>query len=186
MKKATCLLSLSLLLALPLACGGSKTPAPGTAAQAEPGAKPVSLADPAALLTKADAEAVLGAPAGAPETRDNPMGQKIVFYSPAESGKSVRFVQLSLVQTGAMPDKMRANGQSAPKLFADTAQLLGNTKEMPGLGDKAFWGGRGLKAGAGLHVLKGETYFTVGVAMGDEQADLQAAEKLARQILTRL
>ena len=145
-----------------------------------------ALVDPAMLVTKADVEAVLGAAVKDPKVTTNPMGQKTVFYSPAAEGTKVRYVQISLNQTAAMPERMTKNGMSAPRLFADTAKMLSDLKEVPGLGDKAFWGGSGLKPGAGLHVLKGHAYFAVDVALGNEQACRQAAEKLARQALSRM
>ncbi|MEW6364311.1 MAG: hypothetical protein AB1714_06685 [Acidobacteriota bacterium] len=145
-----------------------------------------ALVDPAVLLTKADAEAVLGTPVKDPEATANPMGQKIVHYSPAAQGTKVRYVQISVNQTAAMPERMRKNGMSAPKLFEDSARLLSGVQMLTGFGDKAFWGGSGLKAGAGLHVLKGDVYFSVDVALGSEQADRQAAEKLAKLALSRM
>jgi hypothetical protein len=145
-----------------------------------------TLVDPAVLLTKADAEAILGTPVKDPEVTTNPMGQKILHYSPAAQATKVRYVQISVNQTAAMPERMTKNGMSAPKLFADSAKLLGEVQVLSGFGDKAFWGGSGLKAGAGLHVLKKDVYFSIDVALGSEQADRQAAEKLAKQALSRM
>jgi len=145
-----------------------------------------TLVDPAALLTRADAEAVLGTPVKDPEVTTNPMGQKILHYSPVAQGTRVRYVQISVNQTAAMPNRMTRNGMSGPKLFEDSAKLLGTVQRLSGFGDKAFWGGSGLKAGAGLHVLKGDVYFSIDVALGNEQADRQAAEGLAKQALSRM
>lgn len=160
---------------------GTATDGPKTA-----GSESTSLVDPAVLVTKADAEAALGVPVKDPEVVTNPMGQKILNYAAAAEGRQAGMVQVSVNQTAAMPERMRRNGQSAPKLFEDSAGLLGEVKPVPHLGDKAFWGGSGLRAGAGLHVLKGEVYFIVSVSMGSEEADFAAAEKLARQALVRL
>lgn len=144
------------------------------------------LVDPAVLVTRADAEAVLGTSVEEPAMTTNPMGQRILHYSAAAQGTKVRFVQISVSQTAAMPEKMIRNGMSAPKLFDDSVKLLGAVQMVSGVGDKAFWGGSGLKAGAGLHVLKGDVYFSVVVVLGNEQANREAAEKLARQALSRM
>jgi hypothetical protein len=145
-----------------------------------------TLVDPAVLLTRADAEAVMGTPVKDSTVTTNPMGQKILHYSPVTEGTKVRYVQISVNQTAAMPDRMTRNGMSAPKLFEDSARLLGAVQQVSGFGDKAFWGGSGLKAGAGLHVLKGDVYLSIDVALGNEQADRQAAEGLAKQALSRM
>ncbi len=146
-----------------------------------------ALVDPAVLLTRADAEAALGAPVKVPEVTTNPMGQKILHYTPAAQGTKVRYVQISVSQTAAMPARMTRNGMSAPKLFENSLRLLGTSAQnLTGFGDKAFWGGSGLKAGAGLHVLKGDVYFSIDAALGNEQADRTAAEKLAKQALGRM
>ncbi|MBP7866367.1 MAG: hypothetical protein KA419_10490 [Acidobacteria bacterium] len=186
-----CLVVLGMLMCFEGCGGGNKVSESGGAVTATDGPRgtgPESLAlvDPAVLVTKADAEAALGASVKDPEVVTNPMGQKILTYTAVTEGRQAGQVQVSVNQTVAMPEKMRRNGQSAPKLFDDSASLLGEVKPVPNLGEKAFWGGTGLRAGAGLHVLKGEVYFTVGVSLGSEEADFTASEKLARQALERL
>jgi len=173
---------LPLFLLTVVACGGSTS----SESAAAPGPAATALVDPAVLLTKADAEAVLGTPVKDPEVITNPMGQKILNYKPVAEGTQVRYVQISVNQTAAMSERMIKNGMSAPKLYDDSVKLLGGVEQVSGFGDKAFWGGSGLKAGAGLHVLKGQVYFSIDVALGDEQADRQAAEKLAKQALGRM
>ncbi len=142
--------------------------------------------DPAQLLTKDDAEKLLGEAVGDPEIVENSMGQKVYNYAPAKEGTAVRFVQLSLVQTAAMPDKLIDSGYTAAKLYDDSIDLLDEAKEINDLGDRAFWGGSGLKMGAGLHVLQGDVYFIISAALGNETDDYDNCRQLAEEVLNRL
>ena len=54
------------------------------------------------------------------------------------------------------------------------------------IGDKAYWGGSGLKLGAGLHVVYKDAYFTIQAATGEDEKNLITAKKLADAVLTRL
>ena len=73
------------------------------------GANP--LVDPAVLVTRADAEAALGTSVEEPAMTTNPMGQRILHHSAAAQGTKVRFLQISVSQTAAMPEKMIRNGK---------------------------------------------------------------------------
>lgn len=174
-KSALCTLLLSLALAA--GCGSDQDkPAPAAA-----------MADPCALVTTAEVEAALGLAVQPPETKQthNPLGQTICFYAAAGEDK-VRFVQVSLVRTQGMTPQMREQGYSAARLFEDTKALLQSPQEVPGLGQAAFFGGSGLKAGAGLHVLRQDAYLTITVAGSDGQHDLAQAKALAATALQRL
>ncbi|HQD91544.1 MAG TPA: hypothetical protein PLP71_11105 [Syntrophomonadaceae bacterium] len=148
--------------------------------------KTSALVEPAQLLTKQEAEEILGEPVKDAKVNTNPIGQIILFYEPVAETTSLRYVQLSVNQTAAMPEAMRESGSSAATLFADSKKLLEQAETVSGLGDDAFWGGSGLAAGAGLHVLKGDVYFTIDAALGDDAASREAAEKQAEKILSRL
>lgn len=170
--------ALALLLALAAGCSGeSDKPAPAAAAAV----------DPCGLVTLAEAEAALGQAVLPPETRktNNPLGQVICFYAATAEDK-VRFVQLSLVRDQGMAPQMRQQGYSAARLFQDTKALLENPQEVPGLGQAAFFGGSGLKAGAGLHVLQRDAYLTITVASSDGEHNLAQAKLLANKALERL
>lgn len=91
-----------------------------------------------------------------------------------------------IITTADMTEKMQEGGYNAARLYEDSLKLLEDAQEVKGLGEKAFWGGNGLKMGAGLHVLDGDVYFSITVALGEEEADLQAAKKLAPKVLKRL
>lgn len=145
-----------------------------------------ALVDPTQLLTKQEAEEILGEPVKEAKVNSNPIGQQILFYEPVNETASMRYVQLSVNQTAAMPEAMRESGSSAATLFADAKTLLEQAETVSGLGDDAFWGGSGLAAGAGLHILKGDVYFTIDAALGNDVASREAAEKQAERILNRL
>lgn len=166
-----------LWLALATGCGGDQDQAAPAAAQA----------DPCSLVTVAEVEAALGQAVQPPETKQthNPLGQAICFYAATGEDK-VRFVQVSLVRSQGMTAQMRAQGYSAARLFEDTKALLQEPQEVPGLGQAAFFGGSGLKAGAGLHVLAQEAYLTITVAGSDGRHDLAQAQALAVKALQRL
>lgn len=143
--------------------------------------------NPCSLLTVQEAAQAMGRPAKAvvSKTKTNPIGQRICFWDVPDDSQ-MRFVQVSLVCTSAMPKGMTKSGYNAARLFADSKKLLGRPPAAPGLGREAFWGGSGLKAGAGLHVLAGECYFTVSAAGGAPGQALPRAKKLAAKILSRL
>ncbi|MEW5912954.1 MAG: hypothetical protein AB1814_10390 [Thermodesulfobacteriota bacterium] len=134
------------------------------------------------ILTQADAQGVLGQNVKSAMSRGpNAIGQSICFYE-VTKGTAVRYVQLSLTLP---PPAMRKN-MNAAQLFAQTKASVQGAQSVPGVGDKAFWGGSGLKAGAGLHVLKGDYYLTVDVASGDPARNLDQAKKLAAELIKRL
>ncbi len=144
------------------------------------------LLNPADLVSQADAEAILGEAVGEPEISESPVGT-VCFYSPLTEGTQVRFVQLSLHQTGAFTDAMQNNGYTAARLYDDSIALLDTVQQIDGLGGRAFWGGSGLQAGAGLHVLQSDDlYFSITVGLGNETDDLEAAQALAEQVLDKI
>ena len=166
----------AVLFGLALACGEAE--APGDKAGA---------LDPCRLVTRAEAAQALGQEVGPAEHRvtGNALGQVICLYPAVREGE-LHFVQLSVVRDqGLAPDLLRA-GYSAARLFADTRRLLKGVRAVEGLGVEAFWGGSGLKAGAGLHLLAAGVYLNLTVASGDPRRDLAAARELAARILQRL
>ncbi|MGE5405177.1 MAG: hypothetical protein ACM3PP_09560 [Candidatus Saccharibacteria bacterium] len=176
---------LVLVLTLQVGCGGSNvSDTSGTKNEAQSDSSAVI--DTSKLLTKADVEAVLGAPAKEQPVKTNVMNQKIYFFEPVKQGTQVRFVQLSVVQTSEMPEKLTKYGTNAKSLFADTTKMIEGATPVPGIGDKAVWGGHGLKMGSGLHILKGDVYLNIDVGLGDGPKDLEAEKKLAKIVLDRM
>ncbi len=143
--------------------------------------------NPCLLVSQEEAAKAMGGPVKAGQLKGaaNPLGQSICFYD-GQADTSLRFVQISLVATQNMNANLRESGYNAAKLFKDSKKLLGKPKKISGLGEDAFWGGSGLKAGAGLHVLGKDAYLNITVASGDGKRDLEAAKTLAEKALERL
>lgn len=111
----------------------------------------------------------------------NPMGQSICFFD-IPSDTAVRFAQLQMVRPGWAKHK----NWDVPSLFKNNMSYLDSLQEIPGIGEKAYWGGSGLKLGAGLHVLYKDAYFTVQAATGDPDANLEKARRLAGLIIKKI
>ena len=134
------------------------------------------------LITQAEAAQYLGMAVEPGKARGpNPIGQTFCFFS-GKTDKAVRYVQLTLTLP---PPKMRKNMPSA-RIFASGRDMNANARPVEGLGQKAYWGGSGMKLGAGLHVLQGQYYFVVDVAAGDALKDFVAAKRVAKLVLERL
>jgi hypothetical protein len=132
-------------------------------------------------LTKALVEEVMGTVPAAPELQSaNPMGQTICFYD-LPAGVGMKFAQVQMVRSEwaeRSPAKFKVD-----ELFANNMSYLEGLVEIQGIGQKAYWGGSGIKLGAGLHVLSDDTYFTVIAETGDEKSTLEKTQILARRLL---
>ncbi|MFA5902602.1 MAG: hypothetical protein WC836_01615 [Desulfobacula sp.] len=113
----------------------------------------------------------------------NPMGQSICFFN-IPSDKAVRFAQLQMFRTGW--GKGTGKVWDAPSMFKNNMSFLDSLQEIQGIGEKAYWGGSGLKLGAGLHVLYKDTYFTVQAATGSPNANLEKSKALAGLIIKKI
>ena len=109
----------------------------------------------------------------------NPLGQSVCFFD--LSTTAMRFAQLQMVRTSwpGISDKKF----TAASLFENNMGFLDGLEEEKNLGEKAYWGGSGLKLGAGLHVLYRDCYFTITTATGDEQTSRAKARELAALVL---
>ncbi len=145
--------------------------------------------DPCALLTQADSEAAVGIPLK--NTRHdtkwvNPIGQKICYYEDA-SGSDMKLAQMSLNEQNGMQ-----YNRTVEAFFAEYKAGVASVKPIAGLGDDAFYGGAGLKAGAGVTTLikaKG-VMMTILVGLGtgndDEEAHIRIETDLTRKAINRL
>ena len=135
-------------------------------------------------LGKDEVAAVMGAGVGEIERQPaNPMGQSVCFFD-IPAGMQMRFAQLQMVRSAWAT---RAGTKwDARSLFENNMSFLSDLQEISGVGNKAYWGGSGLKMGAGLHVLNGVTCFTIHAATGDQQGDLHKAKELAALVLARI
>lgn len=145
-----------------------------------------ALVDPTTLLSNADVQAALGAPVKEVKVTDGqkPIGQKIVMY---KTTVPLKFMTLSVIQDAGMTDEARSENRSAKSEFTVTRSTLPKTQAMSGIGDDAFWdGSKGYQTG--LHVMKGNVYFTVSVCLGvvDDASRLKLDKQLAAKALTRI
>jgi hypothetical protein len=170
------------MILLAAGCGGSsKTATQGESGAAKDTGTVKGLVDPQTLLTKAEAETLLGQPVKEPELKDtkNPMGQKLVFFS-AVSDKALTFIQISLVQNEGMSKTLRDQKYDVKQLYTDTKKGLNDTKDVAGIGDEAFWGTNG------LHILKGSFYINISVGNTSKAENLELAKKVAEKAMPRL
>ncbi len=114
----------------------------------------------------------------------NPLGQKICYWSLSDT--DMFFVQLSI----SSDDDAKA--MKVNKQFENNKQFIDGVKTIEGLGDSAYYGGSGLKLGAGLHVLlkdKGIMFnIMIGLGRGnnDQQKHIDIEKKLAQKIIEGL
>jgi len=90
-------------------------------------------ADPCVLLSKGEAEKLLGESVQDPEPRDtgNPLGQKICFYS---ASSSPRFIQISVIRTEEMSKTVREHGQSGASVYQSTKAMMDPVRARSGAG----------------------------------------------------
>jgi hypothetical protein len=165
-------------LFLPCGCGegGFSTPT-GT----DEALKTGKFIVPCSLVIKAEAEEILGETLKEPEPQDstNTMGQQTCFFFPT-SDTSFTYLQVSVVQTSAMPSRMVSSGMNAARIFQQTKDNMTGIKELEGVGDEAFWGT------FGLHIMTGDVYIIISVGSSSDPANLEKAKKIALLILKRL
>lgn len=160
-------LSTLALVCATFACGGESTPEPASstpAAAADSGPAPV---DACALVTQAEADKILGAPAkqDRPAEANHPPHLVACRYT-AERGRGLAVLSL-LVRTGYSDTEAKTTFEETRKL--DT------TQPVSGLADEAFWLADQLWVRKGLHSLT----FSGNIERG-------AAEELAKQAVARL
>lgn len=133
-------------------------------------------------LTAEEVQQIMHTPVSKTEAQPaNPLGQSICFH---DLGEGMRFAQLQMVRSSW--EGLAEKHLTAATLFANNMSFLDNIQDVAGMGEKAYWGGTGLKLGAGLHVLYQDSYFTVMAATGDAQTSLEQSQQLAQKVLARL
>ena len=148
---------------------------------------PVALSDAlhaCRYLEKQEIERVVGVSVREIETHPaNPMGQNICFYHLAGSGDT-GFVQLQMIRTAWA--KQAGKKWTAASLFHNNMSFLDGLETIKGTGEKALWGGAGLKMGAGLHVLFRDTYFTILAKPADPSKSLDMSRSLALIVINKI
>lgn len=130
--------------------------------------------DPCAVLTRADVEAVISEPAaeGKLARGGAPLGQVICTYGVA-AATVIKGVQLSVVRTQSMSDRMHKQGYSARKLYEDGKVACPNHQAVFGIGDNAYQTGHQIQA------VQGDTQFTVGFTIGSGATGMDDATLIA-------
>lgn len=179
------IISTSLLLAsITLAgCGGAKTEETknGVAAPQSNGstARSTVKLDACGLLTKADAEALLGGPVKEPTTTHNENGGTVVSqcrYSDAAGDKQVGLLARQ-APTTAEAKQVFGNARNASKGLTGT-----DPQTVSGLGEDAYWTGGNLGQ---LNVLKDNFWLIVTARQGKGDR-LSASKEAANKILTHM
>ncbi len=145
------------------------------------------------LLTTADIQEFFpGASVKITKQGDTPVeaiGQRICFYDLSED--DMIFVQTALARTADMGQRLIKAGRTAGKNYRAEKDIMDNPEKVSGIGMDAWYGGSGLRVGAGLHVLIDEnTALTVTVGLGkgnsDKEAHLKIEKALAEKIIEKL
>jgi len=120
------------------------------------------------------------------DTQPNAVGQKICYWSAGDA--EMKFVQLSV---GSNAD-IKSGRIKVEELYENEKKMAEGIKEVTGIGDTAYYGGSGLKVGAGLHVLinkksvKLDLMVGLGTGNSDEQQHLDIEIALAKKVIERL
>lgn len=137
------------VLALLSGAGGFNVTAAG-------GTDSVPLVEPCEIISKADAEAIMGTPLKEGRYSENKVvDQKICLYEAADED-SFSFLQISLTQDAFIAPNVLAAGQSSKTSFESIKEAFPDRENVGGIGDDAFI------ATPGIHILKGDYYLTIG------------------------
>ncbi len=117
------------------------------------------------------------------------LGTRKCFYELSDG--DMIFIQTVLMRTRDMKPSLQEEGRTAEGNYLATKEYVENLIPVEGLGKDAYYGGSGLKMGAGLHVLLDkDTCLSVSVGLGrgndDDQAHLRIEKALAERIISRL
>ena len=117
------------------------------------------------------------------------LGTRKCFYE--LSGGDMIFIQTELMRTQDMSPSLQKEGRTAESNYLETKKYVENLVPVEGLGKDAYYGGSGLKMGAGLNILiNRDTSLCVMVGLGrgndDDQAHLKIEKVLAEKIISRL
>lgn len=117
------------------------------------------------------------------------LGSRKCFYE--LSGGDMIFIQISLARTQDMTPALQKQGRTAEGNYQANKKVVDNPVPVKGLGKDAYYGGCGMRAFSGLHVLLDkDTSLSVMVGLGkgndDDQAHLKVERALAEKIISRL
>ena len=147
-----------------IGCGSEKEAT--TTAQKESDQKSsAKLIEPCELITKTEAEAIMGVALKAGQRSENEVvGQKMCLYEAADEN-SFLFLNVSLTQNAFIPPEILASGQTAQSIFSTIKEAFPDRETVDGTGDDAF------VATPGIHILKGDYYLVIGAGNIDQHRD---------------
>jgi hypothetical protein len=167
MKKASLVFVAVLIATLAGGCSGSKS---------ETQSRKGKIIDPCELISKTDAEQLIGEPMKDPQERDKKVvGLKLCIYESAKKD-SFRFFQISITQQAFMP----TNGQSPKAIYESLKANFPNAVNVEGIGDDAFI------APPGLHVIKSDYYITIGVGNSNDPKNRQILKEAGKKAVENL
>lgn len=144
--------------------------------------------DPCEMLTSKDIQEIFPEASIKITTHDmkpaNPLGMRRCFWEASED--DMKFVQLT-ISSDSESEAMKVDEQ-----FENNRKYIQNVKSVSGVGDGAYYGGSGLKAGAGLHALVKNKGVLLGVQVGlgfgnkDEQKHLNIEKSIAEKVIQKL
>ncbi len=144
--------------------------------------------DPCEMLTSKDIQEIFPGANVKITTHDmkpaNPLGMRRCYWEASED--DMKFVQLT-ISTDSESEAMKVNEQ-----FENNRKYIQNVKSVSEVGDGAYYGGSGLKLGAGLHVLVKNKGALLGVQVGlgfgnrDEQKHLNIEKSIAEKVIQKL
>lgn len=144
--------------------------------------------DPCEMLTSKDIQEIFPGANIKITTHDmkpaNPLGMRRCYWEASEG--DMKFVQLT-ISTDSQSEAMKVDKQ-----FENNRQYIQNVKSVSSIGDGAYYGGSGLKLGAGLHVLVKNKGALLGVQVGlgfgnsDEPKHLEIEKSIAQKVIQKL
>jgi hypothetical protein len=142
----------------------------------EPASSAAQIRDPCGVITRAEAEAIVGGPLIGPQL--SPQGTLCKYY---ESGYGESPSKIRLVTIGIWVDRPDAEAINTRRLavMRDSSLLPLSVKEMPGPGDAAIWVWAGNRFGALYTFRGGTTQVAVKISGASQAVALAAAKRLA-------
>lgn len=135
------------------------------------------LIEPCELVTKTEAEALLGEPVKDAEKSEQPaVGMKLCMYNPVDEN-SISFLQITLTQQAFM----KPGGIPPSDVFHSIKDALSEGRiDLEGFGDEAFI------ATGGLYILKDKYYISIGAGNIDRSRIRERLQKAGHKAVNNL
>lgn len=121
--------------------------------------------EPTELLSKAEAEKLLGVTLKEPQIIETKaVGSKMAFYEAVDE-KRREYIQVGISQKSFMAKKTLEGGQSPKSIYESLKKNFPEGTLVEGIGDEAFI------SPSGLHILEGEYYITIIIQEPDNKEE---------------